>query len=89
MSLAQPVIPPLVQNEGISVKKMSPNTLMIVNLISPRRAVRQAPFSEQLRDDYIKDELGRLPGVAAITYRGQRDYSLRAWLDPDKWRRAI
>src|SRR5205085_1611767 len=33
---------------------------------------------------YLKDELGRLPGVAGITYLGQRDYSLRAWLDPDK-----
>src|SRR5258708_1213884 len=35
VSLALPVIPALVQNEGISVKKMSPNTMMIVNLISP------------------------------------------------------
>src|SRR5476651_2689085 len=35
VSLALPVIPLLVQNEGISVKKMSPNTLMIVNLVSP------------------------------------------------------
>src|SRR5215510_2746334 len=34
VSLALPVIPPLVQNEGISVKKQSPNTLMIVNLVS-------------------------------------------------------
>src|SRR6516225_6693178 len=50
VSLALPVIPALVQNEGINVK----------------------------------DELGRLPGVAGITYLGQRDYSLRAWLDADK-----
>src|ERR1700753_4096086 len=35
VSLALPVIPPLVQNEGINVKKMSPNTMMIVNLVSP------------------------------------------------------
>src|SRR5208283_1203389 len=35
VSLALPVIPALVQNEGITVKKMSPNTLMIVNLVSP------------------------------------------------------
>src|SRR6201997_317467 len=35
VSLALPVIPALVQNEGITVKKMSPNTLMIVNLLSP------------------------------------------------------
>src|SRR6185437_14390477 len=33
---------------------------------------------------YIKDELGRLPGIAGITYLGQRDYSLRVWLDPNK-----
>src|SRR5207249_3114953 len=26
----------------------------------------------------------RLPGVAGVDYLGQRDYSLRAWLDPDK-----
>src|SRR6201981_3256642 len=37
VALALPVIPILVQNEGISVKKMSPNTLMIVNLISDGR----------------------------------------------------
>src|SRR5207253_11334004 len=35
VSLAQPVIPALVQLEGINVKKLSPSTLMIVNLISP------------------------------------------------------
>src|SRR6266404_4908979 len=35
VSLALPVIPALVQREGISVKKMTPNTLMIVNLVSP------------------------------------------------------
>src|ERR1700732_2489152 len=35
VSLALPVIPALVQTEGINVQKMSPNRLMIVNLISP------------------------------------------------------
>ena len=50
VSLALPVIPQLVQNEGISVKKMSPNTLMIVNLISPDRHEGQH-FSQQLCDD--------------------------------------
>src|SRR5437762_5895294 len=33
VSLAQPVIPALVQLEGITVKKVSPSTLLIVNLI--------------------------------------------------------
>src|SRR5438309_5700272 len=83
VSLALPVIPPLVQNEGINVKKMSPNTMMIVNLISPDGRY-DSTFLSNYATIYIKDELGRLPGVAGITYLGQRDYSLRAWLDPDK-----
>ena len=83
VSLALPVIPALVQNEGISVKKMSPNTLMIVNLISPDDRYDNI-FLSNYATIYVKDELGRLPGVAGITYLGQRDYSLRAWLDPDK-----
>ena len=32
----------------------------------------------------LRDELGRLPGVGGVAYLGQRDYSMRAWLDPDK-----
>lgn len=83
VSLALPVIPPLVQNEGINVRKMSPSTLMIVNLISPDDRY-DATFLSNYATIYIKDELGRLPGVAGITYLGQRDYSLRAWLDPEK-----
>jgi multidrug efflux pump subunit AcrB len=83
VSLALPVIPALVQNEGITVKKMSPNTMMIVNLISPK-GTYDATFLSNYATIYIKDELGRLPGVAGITYLGQRDYSLRVWLDPDK-----
>ncbi len=75
--------PALVQNEGITVKKMSPNTLMIVNLYLDGRPLRRL-VSEQLRDIDVRDELGRLPGVAGVAYLGQRDYSLRAWLDPDK-----
>jgi multidrug efflux pump subunit AcrB len=83
VSLALPVIPQLVQNEGISVKKMSPSTLMIVNLISPDDRYDNT-FLSNYATIYIKDELGRLPGVAGITYLGQRDYSLRVWLDPEK-----
>jgi multidrug efflux pump len=83
VSLALPVIPPLVQNEGISVQKMSPNTLMIVNLISPDGRYDDTYLSNYATTQ-VRDELGRLPGVASITYLGQRDLSLRAWLDADK-----
>src|SRR3954466_15030100 len=83
VSLALPVIPPLVQTQGINVQKMSPNTLMIVNLISPDNRY-DSIFLSNYATIYLKDELGRLPGVAGITYLGQRDYSLRVWLDPDR-----
>ena len=32
----------------------------------------------------LRDELSRLPDVGDITYLGQRDYSMRLWLDPQK-----
>jgi len=83
VSLALPVVPALVQNEGITVKKMSPNTLMIVNLISKDGRYNDLFLSNYATID-VRDELGRLPGVAGVGYIGQRDYSLRAWLDPDK-----
>ena len=83
VSLVLPVIPIVVQNEGINVKKMSPNTLMIVNLISPSGKYDDLWLSNYATVN-VKDELGRLPGVAGITYLGQRDYSMRVWLDADK-----
>src|SRR5208283_1126507 len=57
VSLALPVIPTLVQNEGITVKKMSPNTLMIVNLVSPDGRY-DSTFLSNYATIYIRDELG-------------------------------
>src|SRR6516165_4537234 len=83
VSLALPVIPALVQNEGITVKKMSPNTMMIVNLISPDGRYDDI-FLSNYATIQIKDELGRLEGVANVAYMGERDYSMRAWLNPNR-----
>src|SRR5438876_3949417 len=65
VSLALPVIPALVQREGIRVQKMSPNTLLIVNLISPDGRYPDTYLSNYATIE-IRDELGRLPGVADI-----------------------
>lgn len=83
VSLATPVIPAIVQREGITVKKQSPNTLMIVNLTSRGVLYKDLQLSNYATIE-IRDELGRLPGVAGIGYLGQRDYSMRIWLDPDR-----
>jgi hydrophobe/amphiphile efflux-1 (HAE1) family protein len=83
VQLALPVVPTLVQRQGINVKKMSPNTMMIVNLISPDRRYDDIYLSNYATIQ-IKDELGRLEGIANVAYMGERDYSMRAWLDADK-----
>ncbi len=82
VQLAEPVIPDLVQREGINVKKMSPSTMMIVNLVSDGRY--DNIFLSNYATIQIRDELGRLPGVANVAYLGERDYSMRAWLDTEK-----
>jgi multidrug efflux pump len=82
-SLAEPILPDLVKRRGISVKKKSPNVLMIVNLFS-KDGSRSSLELSNYATIQIRDELSRLPGVGDITYLGQRDYSMRIWLDPQK-----
>jgi multidrug efflux pump subunit AcrB len=83
VSLAQPILPDLVKRRGVTVKKKSSNVLMIVNLYSPHHSYNNLYLSN-LATIQIKDELSRLAGVGDITYLGQRDYSMRIWLDPEK-----
>ena len=82
-SLAEPILPDLVKRRGISVKKKSPNVLMIVNLFSKDNSRKSLELSNYATIQ-IRDELSRLPGVGDVTYLGQRDYSMRLWLDPQK-----
>jgi multidrug efflux pump len=83
VSLAQPVLPVLVQRRGISVNKKSSSILMIVNLYSEDGSRNSIDLSNYATIQ-LRDELARLPGVGDITYLGQRDYSMRVWLDPQK-----
>src|SRR5207245_2491966 len=83
VSLAEPILPDLVKRRGISVKKKSPNVLMIVNLFATDTNRTNLDLSNYATIQ-IRDELSRLPGVGDITYLGQRDYSMRLWLDPTK-----
>jgi multidrug efflux pump subunit AcrB len=82
-SLAEPILPELVKRRGISVKKKSPNVLMIVNLFSKDESRTNLELSNYATIQ-IRDELSRVSGVGDITYLGQRDYSMRVWLDPQK-----
>src|SRR5207248_7654191 len=83
VALAQPILPELVKRRGVAVKKKSPSVLMIVNLFSPDNT-RENLYLSNYATIQLKDELARLNGVGDITYLGQRDYSMRLWLDPEK-----
>jgi multidrug efflux pump subunit AcrB len=81
--LAMPQLPDSVQKQGVNVKIQSPNILLAVNLYSPDG--RYDPtFLSNYAQITIFDELANIPGIALVNYLGQRQYSVRAWLDPQK-----
>ena len=83
VQLAMPLLPPVVQRQGVSIKKRSPDILMIIDLVSPDER-----YDDKFMSNYatlrLRDELLRCPGVGDILVFGQRDYSLRVWLDPER-----
>jgi multidrug efflux pump len=83
VAIAQPQLPPEVQQQGITVKKASPDITLAIAFFSPDGS-HDALFISNYVTLQLKDEIARLPGVGDITIFGVRDYSMRLWLDPDK-----
>ncbi|HMO86512.1 MAG TPA: efflux RND transporter permease subunit, partial [Lacipirellulaceae bacterium] len=83
MNLALPTLPNEVKQTGVSVKKKSPSILLVVNLISPNGSYDQLYLSNYATIN-LRDELAQIKGVGDVTYLGQLDYSMRAWIDPDR-----
>ena len=83
VQLAQPQLPASVQKQGVNVKMQSPNILLAVNMISPDGRYDPLYLSNYAQIN-IFDELSRVPGVGLVNFLGQRQYSMRAWLDPQK-----
>jgi multidrug efflux pump subunit AcrB len=83
VALAQPVLPAVVRDTGISVRKRSPQPLVLVSLTSP-----EGRYDSLYLSNYatirIKDELARVPGVGDVVLFGQRDHQMRVMLDADK-----
>ncbi|WP_165075002.1 efflux RND transporter permease subunit [Paludisphaera rhizosphaerae] len=82
-ALAEPILPDLVKRRGVSVTKKSPSILMIINVYSPNNT-RDNLYLSNYATIQLRDELARLDGIGDITYIGQRNYSMRVWLDPQK-----
>jgi hydrophobe/amphiphile efflux-1 (HAE1) family protein len=83
VAIAQPQLPPEVQQIGITIKKASPDITLVVALYSPDNS-HDTLFMSNYATLQLRDEIARLPGVGDITIFGVRDYSMRLWLDPDK-----
>ncbi|MBI3412036.1 MAG: efflux RND transporter permease subunit [Planctomycetes bacterium] len=83
VSLAIPKLPDVIKATGVITRKRSPDILMGIAILSPNRRYDQLYLSNfALRR--IKDELSRVDGVGDVFLFGQRDYSMRIWLDPGK-----
>lgn len=83
VTLALPQLPSAAQNQGITIRKRTPDMLMIVNFISPTGRYDDKYLSN-FATIYAKDELLRVEGISDLNIQGQRDYSMRIWLDPLK-----
>jgi hydrophobe/amphiphile efflux-1 (HAE1) family protein len=83
VALAMPQLPTAVQNQGITIRKKTPDILMIVNFLSPDDRYDDIYLSN-FATIHVRDELLRVAGVSDVNYLGQRDYSIRAWLDPQE-----
>ena len=83
VALAMQQLPIEVQNQGITIRKKTPDILMIINFFSPNGRYDDIYLSNYATIN-VRDELLRVPGVSDITYQGERDYSIRCWLDPQK-----
>jgi HAE1 family hydrophobic/amphiphilic exporter-1 len=83
VAIAQPRLPDEVQQIGITIKKNSPDLLMVIHLSSPD-ASRDQLYISNYATLQVKDVLSRLSGVGDVRIFGARDYSMRVWLDPEK-----
>src|SRR5262245_35841803 len=83
VNLALPSLPDVIKATGVTTRKRSPDILMGLAIYSPKGRYDQLYLSNYaLRR--IKDEVARVPGVGDVFLFGQRDFSMRVWVDPDK-----
>ncbi len=83
VSLAVPMLPDVIKQTGVSTLKRSPDILMGIAILSPDRRYDQLYLSNYAILQ-IKDELARMDGVADVFVFGQRDYSMRVWVNPEE-----
>ena len=80
-----PLLPELVQREGVIITPIQPSMLMYVNLYSKSKTIDEK-FLFNYATVKMIPEIQRTKGVARAQILGSRRYAMRVWLNPDRMR---
>jgi len=83
VSLAEPQLPEVVRQTGVTVSKQSNSILLGMSLYTEDGSYDDV-FLSNYTDLYISDALQRVNGVGNVTIFGERTYAMRLWLNPQK-----
>ena len=76
-------LPLEVQDQGVNVRKVSTNILLVVSLYSDDNRYDEA-FLSNYGIINLQYPLARLPGIGQVRVAGAGPYSMRVWLDPNR-----
>jgi multidrug efflux pump len=79
---ALPLLPQIVQLQGISVRKQSSSFLLAIGFVSEDGKLSSGDLSDYIATN-VYDQLNRVPGVGNVELFGSK-YAMRIWMDPDK-----
>ncbi len=83
LQLAMPMLPEVVQRQGITVAKSTRNYLLIVGLTTTEGSTLEQDDLSDYATSQIQPSLARVQGVGEVEAMGAQ-YSMRIWMDPDK-----
>lgn len=83
VSAAEPILPEDVRRLGIRVRKQSSSMLLGINLISDKSEY-DGIYLSNYANNYLKDPIARVNGVADASIMGAKIYSMRIWLNPEQ-----
>ncbi len=80
LQLATPLLPQIVQKQGIQVVKSTRNFLLIIGLTSEDGSMGRPELTDYLVAN-VQDTISRTEGVGEVTVFGSQN-AMRIWLDP-------
>ncbi|HEX7034857.1 MAG TPA: efflux RND transporter permease subunit [Pseudomonadales bacterium] len=82
LQLALPLLPQIVQEQGVNVSKSRTGFLMIVGFVSEDGSMTAADIADYVSSNLV-DPLSRVPGVGETQVFGTKN-AMRIWLDPHR-----